>query len=571
MENSASDCKAAKAEGEAKPEHKSNLFDFVGKYFTPQPRPENCIEPNDNYKLHLPLGLSLDTGALYRTCFHPDAVQNTSDQSCKKPQIPDYKKELDDYWANVDKAKAKGRAVLEFPPDYIAPRPLTPHKLPTVNEMLEQSRGLQRYAKGDGFQPDFKPLQLSEEEYKKAYAREVINVGRSANLDKDSMKEIVMNIYAFEGGGKATYDMLSGVPMNLTKPDEPNSTANEDKRRNIHPVSTAIGYNQIIMKTGLSLFEKDSDTVAARLRELGKDSPRKDELEEKAKLVEGLEATLHSELMTMGEKNRKKYLDNNGKPTYALLGDFAKSGELTSLGVTGRQLSSGIHALYLDGDIGPILQSRQLADVVSRTLSEKDRPLLEQKINSIKTEADAYDQLPEKDKARAVDEVLRRAHIGDGTVRASLKEKFSALPPGLSDTIEHKSLTEPEWNAVTNKILSLRKFGERGGAISHPGRELLDKIRYNGFGGPTTKDYLGAAVELGNLAGSEQAEKMLDPNKADLPTVNFFDRQGYEANPIVQRRKAGELVDAIFLTMHGQNADKSIWGNAQFEKAFDAQ
>ncbi len=109
MENSASDCKPAKAEGEAKSEHKSNLFDFVGKYFTPQPRPENCIEPNDNYKLHLPLGLSLDTGALYRTCFHPDAIQNASDQSCKKPQIPDYKKELDDYWANVDKAKAKGR------------------------------------------------------------------------------------------------------------------------------------------------------------------------------------------------------------------------------------------------------------------------------------------------------------------------------------------------------------------------------------------------------------------------------------------------------------------------------
>jgi hypothetical protein len=119
--------------------------------------------------------------------------------------------------------------------------------------------------------------------------------------------------------------------------------------------------------------------------------------------------------------------------------------------------------------------------------------------------------LPEKDKARTVDEVLRRAYIGDGTVRASLKEKFLALPPGLSDTSEHKNLTEPEWNAVTDKIHSLRKFGERGGAISHPGRELLDKIRYNGFGGPTTKDCLGAAVELGNLADSEQAEEMLDP------------------------------------------------------------
>lgn len=119
--------------------------------------------------------------------------------------------------------------------------------------------------------------------------------------------------------------------------------------------------------------------------------------------------------------------------------------------------------------------------------------------------------MPEKDKARTVDEVLRRAYIGDGTVRASLKEKFLALPPGLSDTSEHKNLTEPEWNAVTDKIHSLRKFGERGGAISHPGRELLDKIRYNGFGGPTTKDCLGAAVELGNLADSEQAEEMLDP------------------------------------------------------------
>ncbi|MFX5130548.1 hypothetical protein ABTC50_20495, partial [Acinetobacter baumannii] len=79
-------------------------------------------------------------------------------------------------------------------------------------------------------------------------------------------------IYAFEDAGRGTADMLSGVPLRLTAPDAPGSHANKDERRAIHPLSTAMGYNQLLTATSLQ-FVDGSNSINSRLQELEKSNP----------------------------------------------------------------------------------------------------------------------------------------------------------------------------------------------------------------------------------------------------------------------------------------------------------
>lgn len=521
--------------------------------------------------------LEFDTQNIYPGCLHEQLTSPKVAEACYRQAQEHHEKELSSFWSSVEKAKAEGRDVKQFPPGYDGPekpagfepiKPLTVKQLPTVNEMVEQSRGLNRYAAGDDSKPDFKLREVPEAEFKKAYARETLKVGESIGLAPEAVKKVVMDIYAFECGGKATHDMLSGVPMGLTRPDNDGTTINYDQRRAIHPKSSAVGYNQIIMSTNLTFADNEAPAVANRLRELAKDSPRKTEIEDKAKLYEDMQKVLHRELSTMANQNKSsqnKYLDNDGNFKYNLYADFAKSRSNTSLGITGRQLSTALHALNLDGDIGPVIQSRQLAQVVSHTLNESNIHKIEQKALGFNEQAQFYDGLDDKTKTRAVDEVFRRAHITDPAVRDGLRSKVESMPSGMSDSLSLKNLSEEERTAMRTKVLALK-----GQALSPAAAGLVDKLHVVGFDGRVAHEYLGAAVELGNLAGSKQADAMLDPAKANLPTVNFFDRKGYEANGIVHRKTAGKLLDAIFKVMHGANSSAGNWGNQQFEEAYEA-
>lgn len=520
--------------------------------------------------------LDFEAASIYPGCKYEQQSSPKGAEACYKQAQQHHEKELDDYWAKVEKAKAEGRGVKQFPPGYDGPekpaayepvKALTVNKLPSVNEMVDQSRALNRYAAGDNTKPDFKLREVSEAEFKKAYARETLKVGESLGLAPDAVKKVVMDIYAFECGGKATHDMLSGVPMGLTRPDLDGSSANYDQRRALHPKSSAVGYNQIIMSTNLTFADNEAPAVANRLREIAKGSPRQAEIEQKAKLYEDLQVTLHRELGTMANQNKSsqnKYLDNDGNFKYNLYADFARSRSTTSLGVTGRQLSTALHALNLDGDVGPVIQSRQLAQVVGHTLSESNRQKIEQKAMQFNRQAELYDGLDAKTKDKAVTEVFNRAHIAEPAVRDALRAKVENMPAGMSDSLSLNNLSGDERSAMSTKVLALR-----GQPLSPAAASLVDKLHVVGYGGRVANEYLGAAVELGNLAGSKQADSMLDPAKADLPTVNFFDRKGYEANGIVQRKTAGKLLDAIFKVMHGANSSATNWGNQQFEEAYD--
>ncbi len=524
-----------------------------------------------------PTYLSFAAEDLYTSCHKPEA----SKSECYKYFIENYQKELAGYWSTVESQKKYGRPVLEFPPIYEGPvkpagmeavKPSNTAKLPSVDEMLMQSKALNRLATGDESQPDFTVKQITEEEFKSNYARETLKVGASLGLTSAQTEKIVLNIYAFEGGGKATHDMLSGVPMELTKPEADGHTELADKRRQLHPLSSAIGYNQIIMSTNLTFADGEGKIVADRLRELAKDSPRKEELETKAALYENLQTKLHGELMEVVKahpESKDKYLDKDGKPRYQLYVDFAKSAKPTGLGISGRQFATALHALNLDGDIGPIVQSRQFAQVVGHTLKEETRLKLEQKAQAINERADRFDLLPDNQKQKAIEEVFTRATRGQDKHEA-LKEKIKTMPDGASDALSKEKLGEDDWRFLNTKILSQKRHGEKT-PLSSASQSLVDKLQAVTYGRTRGDEYFGAAVELANLAGPKQADAMLESKNAHLPTVNFFDRKGYEANPVVHRRTAEELLNAIYRIMHGPNASPELWGNAQFAKAFAEQ
>ncbi|HMY04157.1 MAG TPA: hypothetical protein PKA48_12405 [Candidatus Obscuribacter sp.] len=539
-----------------------------------QTQPEKATNGQEPAAGSKPTYLSFATEDLYSSCHKPEA----SRAECYKYFLENYQKELAGYWSTVESQKKYGRPVLEFPPFYDGPakpsgmeavKPSSSAKLPSVDDMLMQSKALNRLVAADESQPDFTVKEITEEEFKRNYARETLRVGASLGLTRAETEKIVLNIYAFEGGGKATHDMLSGVPMELTKPEAEGHRELADKRRQMHPLSSAIGYNQIIMSTNLTFADGEGKVVADRLRELAKDSPRKEELEAKATLYENLQKTLHRELMEMVKahpESKDKYLDKEGAPRYQLYVDFAKSTKPTGLGISGRQFSTALHALNLDGDIGPIVQSRQFAQVVGHTLKEETRFKLELKAQAINERADRFDFLPDKQKERAIEEVFARATRGQDKHDA-LKEKIKALPVGMSDALSKENLGEEDWRFLNTKILSQRRHGEKT-PLSNASQNLVDKLQAVTYGRTRGNEYFGAAVELANLAGPRQADAMLEAKNAHLPTVNFFDRKGYEANPVVQRRTAEELLNAIYRIMHGPNASAELWGNAQFTRAF---
>jgi hypothetical protein len=84
----------------------------------------------------------------------------------------------------------------------------------------------------------------NESEFKRAYAREA----KMAGLTRDQ----IVRIYAFETGGNGTYDVQSG----LTHP-----------RPKARAISTAVGYNQLLITNSVSLLAGYGDHFVKALRD----------------------------------------------------------------------------------------------------------------------------------------------------------------------------------------------------------------------------------------------------------------------------------------------------------------
>ena len=73
----------------------------------------------------------------------------------------------------------------------------------------------------------------------------------------------------------------------------------------------------------------------------------------------------------------------------------------------------------------------------------------------------------------------------------------------------------------------------------------------------------GGQLELMNLAGPGSGLEMLQPPGRDMPTSNFFERGGYERNPVVHEKTGAQLLVRLDEIMD-RNVQKT--GAQQFAK-----
>jgi hypothetical protein len=241
-----------------------------------------------------------------------------------------YEDEARSYWTSVaEKRRARNEKrrsqqpilladyVLTQPPVYSGPpEPINPvpappgppppkRVIPVVADFLQAA--LEQF--------DFKPqLPQSEIEYKRAYAM----VAAAAGLTKEQ----AVRIYGFESGGNGRYDVQAGL---------------EYPRPNAQAISTALGYNQLLSTNTVELLAEQGDRfIAALAAKAAAAGPRKPQLDSKLAVLKRMVAVSQSVPDDWGEHER--------------------------LGKTPQGLA--IHALNLDIDIGPLLQTQKLLDSV---------------------------------------------------------------------------------------------------------------------------------------------------------------------------------------------------------------
>jgi hypothetical protein len=262
-----------------------------------------------------------------------------------------YEQKLDGYWDKVDSKRSerkKKRAsktpfdgndyVMTFPPTYSGPKlsadlakkyakfsddqekaqPTPPKEMSTVADYLDAAKRVY----------SFTPERLSEKDFKRRYAEEAAALG----LAKDQ----VVRVYALETGGIGTYDMQAGIhPI----------------KRTGRAISSALGYAQLLDANSVDELAQHGaifiDRLTEKLRNPNLTAQRRALL--KSKLAG---------LKLMYANVKRVRLDWEAAQVYAK----------TPQGM-------GIHAINLDGDIGPMLQAFKLKGLKD-TAEKFDRPNL---------------------------------------------------------------------------------------------------------------------------------------------------------------------------------------------------
>ncbi len=247
-----------------------------------------------------------------------------------------FDRRLDAYWHEVERKRRVRRRersaghlymtnayVLSYPPEYRGPELSRDLERRWKQFLAASERAEPKQAKPpqpgiDDFLAaakkyyGFTPARISEWEFKRRYAEESLKLG----LTKDQ----VVRVYALETGGNGTADMQAGVQP-ITKKG--------------HPISSALGYAQLLHANTIGELVKHGDQFIGRLRSLAattRDPARAQELRQK---VDALRRMLHA----------ARSVPNDWYRHVA----FAQTPR-----------GYGIHAINLDGDIGPWLQSEKL-------------------------------------------------------------------------------------------------------------------------------------------------------------------------------------------------------------------
>lgn len=288
----------------------------------------------------------------------PDVVANARAQAASSAAIADYKRKLaiyqearaafeEDagaYWNAIAEkrrtrnAKRRDRQpvtledyVLAQPPVYAGPkRPVNPE--PDQKEPVERPRKyipvvadlLKAAAKEFQFVPQRPATEL---EFKRAYAR----AARAAGLTREQ----AVRVYAFETGGNGRHDMQSGLSIS-----RPGSRA----------ISTAIGYNQLLTTNSVELVAEQGHQLLKALNDKATSlsgAPRK-AMEHKIAVLKRMVAFARSVPDTWSD--------------HARLADTPQGW--------------AVHALVLDIDVGPLLQTHKLlTSVIFARQKGYNRPL----------------------------------------------------------------------------------------------------------------------------------------------------------------------------------------------------
>jgi hypothetical protein len=243
---------------------------------------------------------------------------------------------LDAYWDQIE-AKRKGRRpkrsngqmfapddyVWTFPPEYSGPG--LSSSLRARWQTFQASKSPAGTKKKSKPQPDigdflaaakkyygFVPERISEREFKRRYAAESLALGLS--------KDQVVRVYALETGGNGTADMQAGINP-ITKRGR--------------PISSALGYAQLLHANTIGELVKHGNSFLKRLREMARNAPSAERRQALQNKIAALERMMKAANSVPNDWYRHV--------------DFAKTPQ-----------GYGMHAINLDGDIGPWLQSIKL-------------------------------------------------------------------------------------------------------------------------------------------------------------------------------------------------------------------
>jgi hypothetical protein len=233
------------------------------------------------------------------------------------------------YWSSIAEKRrsrngkrARGAAlsiddyVLDQPPIYSGPaKPRDPSKAPEPPQPPPYVPVMADFLAAAGNEFKFTPrLPRNDGEFKRAYAA----AAAAAGLSKDQ----VVRIYSFEATGNGTYDLEAGLEYNKTG----------------RAITTALGYNQLLATNSVEILAEDGERFIAALAASAQRLPddEKKALEKRLAIVRKMIA-------------------------------FAKSvpddwNEHEALAKTQKGLA--IHALNLDLDFGPLLQTQKLLDSI---------------------------------------------------------------------------------------------------------------------------------------------------------------------------------------------------------------
>jgi hypothetical protein len=233
------------------------------------------------------------------------------------------------YWSSIAEKRrsrngkrARGTAlsiddyVLDQPPVYSGPaKPRDPSKPPEPPQPPPYVPMVADFLAAAVNEFKFTPrLPRNDGEFKRAYAA----AAAAAGLSKDQ----VVRIYSFEATGNGTYDLEAGLEYNKTG----------------RAITTALGYNQLLATNSVEILAEDGERFVAALAAQAQRLPddEKKALEKRLAIVRKMIA-------------------------------FAKSvsddwNEHEALAKTQKGLA--IHALNLDLDFGPLLQTQKLLDSV---------------------------------------------------------------------------------------------------------------------------------------------------------------------------------------------------------------